>query len=142
MDLNNLQVVDLIKKNMRYQTAKERVISENLANATTPKYLAKDVAVPDFKKQVEANQTPKLAMRTTNEKHLTHQDAVMRRSNNAEFEVYTPKPTSPLTIDGNGVIIEDQLNQASKASGEYNRMITIYGKYMDMLKVANTKINA
>ena len=56
-------------------------------------------------------------------------------------EVYTPQPTTPLTIDGNGVIIEDQLNEASKASGEYNRMITIYNKYRTMLKTANTKIN-
>lgn len=142
MDLNNLQVVDLIKKNMRYQTAKERVISENLANSTTPGYLAKDVAVPDFKKQVEETQSQKLALQTTHENHLTHQDAVMRHSNNAEFEVYTPKPTSPLTIDGNGVIIEDQLNQANKASGEYNRMITIYTKYMEMLKAANSKISS
>ena len=46
-----------------------------------------------------------------------------------------------MTIDGNGVIIEDQLNEASKASGEYNRMITIYNKYRTMLKTANTKIN-
>ena len=141
MDLDNLQVVDLIKKNMRYQTAKERVISENLANSTTPNYLAKDVALPDFKNALAAEQTPKLEMVTTNPKHLTHDDAV-KKSADGEFVVYTPKPTSPLTIDGNGVIVEDQLNQASKASGEYNRMITIYGKYMDMLKLANTKINA
>lgn len=141
MDLNNLQVVDLIKKNMRYQTAKERVISENLANSTTPNYLAKDVALPDFKNALAAEQTHKLEMVKTNDKHLTHANAV-KKSDDGEFEVYTPKPTSPLTIDGNGVIIEDQLNQANKASGEYNRMITIYGKYMDMLKLANTKINA
>ena len=56
-------------------------------------------------------------------------------------EVYTPQPTTPLTIDGNGVIIEDQMNQANKTSGEYNRMITIYNKYRTMIKAANTKIN-
>lgn len=140
MDLNNLHVVDLIKKNMRYQAAKERVAAENIANSTTPKYLPKEVAEPDFKNALADVQTPKLEMVTTNAKHLTHDDAVTK-TEDGEFMVYTPKPTSPLTIDGNGVIIEDQLNQANKASGEYNRMITIYNSYQNMIKNANTKIN-
>ena len=55
--------------------------------------------------------------------------------------VYTPKPKDTLTIDGNGVILEDQMNEASKASSEYKRMITIYNSYKKMLSTANTKIN-
>ncbi len=140
MDLDNLQIVDLVKKNMRYQTAKQRVVAENIANATTPGYLPKAVAEPDFKNGLLNLQTPKLEMVTTNPKHLTHADAV-KNTDEDGFVVYTPKPTTPLTIDGNGVVLEDQLNQASKASGEYNRMITIYNKYRDMIKTANTKIN-
>ena len=46
-----------------------------------------------------------------------------------------------LTIDGNGVVLEDQLNEASKTKSDYNRMLTIYGKYKTMLQTANTKIN-
>ena len=140
MDLDNLQIVDLVKKNMRYQTARQRVAAENIANSTTPGYLPKAVAEPDFKNALINLQTPKLAMVTTNSKHLTS-DNMKSKTDDGEFVVYTPKPTSPLTIDGNGVIIEDQLNQANKASGEYNRMITIYNKYRDMIKAANTKIN-
>ena len=54
----------------------------------------------------------------------------------------TPKPDTALTIDGNGVVLEDQLNEVSKTKGDYNRMLTIYGKYKSMLQTANTKINA
>jgi len=62
--------------------------------------------------------------------------------NTAAGGVYTPKPDYALTIDGNGVIIEDQLNKVAETKGDYNRMLTIYGKYKSMLQTANTKINA
>ena len=44
-----------------------------------------------------------------------------------------------LTIDGNGVIIEDQLNKVAETKGDYNRMLTIYTSYRNMLKTANTQ---
>ena len=56
--------------------------------------------------------------------------------------VYTPEVTDPLSIDGNGVIIEDQLNEVSKTKGDYSRMLTIYSSFKTLVKTANTKINA
>ena len=45
-----------------------------------------------------------------------------------------------LTIDGNGVILEEQMNEASKASSEYNRMVTIYNAYKNLISTSNTRI--
>lgn len=132
MDLKNLTVLGMADRNMQYLAAKEKVIAGNIANASTPRYLAKDIEKPDFGDGMAAG----LPLKVTNSKHL----------NGANFgnnlKVYTPQPTSGLTIDGNGVILEDQMNQASKASSEYKRMITIYNKYNNMLKIAATKISA
>lgn len=132
MDLKNLTVLGLADRNMQYLAAKEKVIAGNIANASTPGYLAKDIEKPDFGDGPAAG----LTLKVTNSKHL----------NGANFgnnlKVYTPQPTSGLTIDGNGVILEDQMNKASKASSEYKRMITIYNKYNNMLKIAATKISA
>lgn len=132
MDLENLSVFNLAHQNMQYLTEKQRVIAGNLANSTTPDYLAKDVEKPNFSSELSNT----IAMKITNPMHMNG----IAKGGFAN-KVYTPKPTSPLTIDGNGVIVEDQLNEASKASGEYNRMITIYSKYRTMLKTAATKIN-
>lgn len=132
MDLENLSVFGLAHQNMQYLTEKQRVVAGNIANATTPDYLPQDVEKPNFGNTLNTH----LTMTQTNPKHLNG-------LGNGAFsnKIYTPKPTTPLTIDGNGVILEDQLNAASKASGEYNRMITIYGKYRNMLKTSATKIN-
>lgn len=132
MDLTNLSVVSLAHQNMRYLAEKERVVATNLANANTPGYLPQDVQKPTFSGELSKT----LALKTTNPMHMSGIGSVSFTN-----KVYTPTPKTPLTIDGNGVIVEEQLNEASKASGEYNRMITIYNKYRTMLRTANTKIN-
>ena len=62
-------------------------------------------------------------------------------SSRTGLKVHPAKIKDALTLDGNGVIIEDQMNEASKASAEYKKMITIYNSYKNMLKISNTKIN-
>ncbi|MBO5442994.1 MAG: hypothetical protein J6A33_04325 [Alphaproteobacteria bacterium] len=137
MDLNNLSVFNMANVNMKYLTERQKVLASNVANANTPGYLAKDIEKPSFSQFME--KIP-LRLNVTNEKHfaLLPSQMAAEKSNG----VYTPKPTAALTIDGNGVILEDQLNEVSKTKSEYNRMLTIYGKYKDLLSVANTKINA
>lgn len=132
MDLENLSVFNLAHQNMKYLTEREKVIAANVANANTPGYLPKDIEKPKFRDELKTS----LAMTLTNPLHMS---GIPQK--NEGFKVYTPKPDTPLTIDGNGVVIEDQLNEASKSKSEYNRLITIYGKYRDMLKTANTKIS-
>lgn len=136
MDLKNISVFNMANQNMQYLQAKQQVIAENIANASTPGYLARDVEKPSFEQEISA--TSGLKLSTTNSKHIS---SVGTKENSA-YRVYTPKPSEALTIDGNGVILEQQMNEASKASSEYKRMITIYNKYKSMIQMANTKISA
>lgn len=139
MDLKNLTVFSLASQNMRYLSAREKVIAANIANASTPNYLAQDIEKPSFLNEMQTNSTT-LGLQTTNAKHFGQLKSESAKQDNG-FKIYTPQPKSALTIDGNGVILEDQMNEASKASSEYKRMITIYNSYKNMLSVANTKIN-
>lgn len=136
MDLNNLSIINMAKANMDYLKERQVILAENVANANTPGYLAKDIEKPDFAQELKNT----VSMRVTNEMHFAGLPS--QGLGKAGYQVYTPKPTAALTIDGNGVILEDQLNEISKTKSEYNRMITLYGKYKSMLSVANTKINA
>ena len=141
MDLNNLTVFNMAKQNMNYLSLKEKVIAGNIANASTPNYLAKDITKPSFIDNIKVNK-PLLELNKTNSKHLGELKSVANKNQLKNMAViYTPKPTDSLTIDGNGVILEDQMNEASKASSEYKKMITIYNSYKKMLSTANTKIN-
>ena len=132
MDLNSLTVFAAANRNIKYQTERQKVLAANVANANTPGYLPKDLKRPDF----GSDFSTKLKMVLTNEKHLSGVG-----HGNGGYELYTPKPTTALTIDGNGVVLEDQINAISKSKSEYDRIITLYGKYQTMLNTANTKIN-
>ena len=132
MDLNSLAVFTAANQNIKYQTERQKVLAANVANANTPGYLPKDLKRPDFGSELSTQ----LKMVLTNEKHL-----VGVGNNYGGYKLYTPKPTTALTIDGNGVVLEDQMNQISKSKSEYDRIITLYGKYQTMLNTANTKIN-
>ena len=133
MDLNNLSIFNMANTEMAYLTERQKVLATNIANANTPHYLPKDLEEPSFANVLRTS----LPMTVTNEKHLSGLP-----SHNGGFRLYTPKSDTALTIDGNGVVLEDQMNEASKTKSDYNRVLTIYGKYKTMLQTANTKINA
>lgn len=128
MDLKNLDVFSAATKNMGYLSARQQVLAENVANANTPNYLARDVAKPSFEKELKAQ----IALNATNPKHFT-----APRNNIGMNRVYTPAPKEALSIDGNGVDIEYQMNEVSKTRGDYNQMLSIYNKYKAMIQVAN-----
>ena len=139
MDLKNLTVFSLANQNMRYLSAKERVIAGNIANASTPGYLPKDIERPEFLQTLEGKKQYPLS--ATNGRHFNKLQSSLHPETQSGFKVFTKKPHDALTIDGNGVILEEQMNEASKASSEYKRMITIYNSYKNMLSTATTKIN-
>lgn len=133
MDLNNLTVFSLANQDMKYLTERQKILAGNVANANTPGYLAKDLKKPKFSDELNSA----LQMTVTNEKHFTGLGG-----SSLSARVYTPKPTQPLTIDGNGVVLEDQLNEISKDKGEYTRVMTLYNTYKNMIKTAATKVSS
>ena len=142
VDLRNLTVFNMAGRNMQYLSAKQRVIAQNIANASTPGYLAKDIEQPAFLNGSSAGKTTLITgLTTTHEKHFASLKSVTDSRSRGGYRIYTPAPKDALTIDGNGVIVEDQMNEASKASNEYKKMINIYNKYKNMVSIANTKIN-
>jgi len=142
VDLRNLTVFNMAGRNMQYLSAKQRVIAQNIANASTPGYLAKTIEEPAFLNAATSSRATTITgLRTTHPKHYASLKSVTDATSRGGYKVYTATPKDALTIDGNGVIVEDQMNEASKASNEYKKMITIYNKYKNMISTANTKIN-
>lgn len=137
MDMSELSIVNLTRNKLNYLSERQKVIAANVANVNTPGYVAKDVEEPDFASMVKASQSPQMKMTVTNPKHM-----MTAPVQGGMYKVYTPKPDTALTIDGNGVNIEDQLNEASKVKGEHEKVLTIYNKYKSLLQTANTKINS
>lgn len=131
MDLNNLAIFTLAKTRMDYLAERKTVIADNVANADTPGYAARDLREVDFKSLAEEAAGQKAKVTRTHAAHLSGPDRVMgpyRESvNRRPFEV---------TLDKNGVVIEEQMLLLSRTRGAYERATTLFNKTKTMLRTA------
>ena len=58
MAFDDLPLVGLLKNRMRFLEARQKVLSENVANAETPGYRARDLRQPDFADMVGGGARP------------------------------------------------------------------------------------
>lgn len=130
MDLNNISFFKIANQEMQYLAERQNVLARNIANVNTPGYIAQDIQKPDFATELKSS----VSMNVTNKKHMTSSQV-----SSSGGGIYTPKPDFALTIDGNGVDLEDQLNKVSKTRSDYNKVTTIYNNYKNMLKLARSK---
>jgi len=129
MDLFNIPLFHRITERMNWLGAREKVIAQNVANADTPQYQPKDVVPLDF-----GDHLKKLAAvepERTDPKHIVGTippaDPVDSKKQRKTYE------TAPA---GNSVVLEEQMQKLSIAQADYNQMVNLYRKHVDMLKTA------
>ncbi len=119
--LENLTLLDLASGLARHATARHRVIAENVANADTPGYRARDV------KEFQAIVKESFAARATRPGHAGFG---ARPFAPQIFELALPP--SP---NGNTVNIEDQAVRAVQAQGQHSLAVAVYAKAIDILRL-------
>ena len=131
MDISKLKLFELMQTNLTYLGERHDVLSQNVANASVPGYVPKDVEKPDFEKMLNSAYSSESTLAVTNAKHIGGISATASGGsiveNDKPFEV---KPS------GNGVVLEDQVMELSKNSMEYQKTTNIYRRMMEMLKTA------
>ncbi|MEO1018035.1 MAG: flagellar basal body protein [Pseudomonadota bacterium] len=107
------------------------VLAQNLANADTPGYQARDVVKPNFERMVAAQgagQTTKLA--TTRIGHLSPLGEPSTSFRTREVDSFETSPT------GNGVVIEEQMQKLGETQTDYRLAANVYGKFKGFLRTA------
>jgi flagellar basal-body rod protein FlgB len=129
MDLFNIPLFHRITERMNWLGAREKVIATNIANADTPSYQPKDVVPLDF-----GDHLKKLAAvepERTDPKHMVGTvppaEPVDSKKQRKTYE------TAPA---GNSVVIEEQMMKLSQTQADYNQIVNLYRKHVDMLKTA------
>lgn len=118
---------------MRYLTQRQKVISQNVANADTPSYNAQDLQKVDFSRMLENVGTKnKMAVKleTSNAGHLLPVDA---SPNPREMTNRKPYEVNP---SGNGVDLEEQMMKSNDVQMNYSLMVNLYRDNMDMIRTA------
>lgn len=120
---------------MTYLAERQKVISQNIANADTPGYRAQDLPAFSFASALLGAQdptaAPPLQLAATNPGHLTDaasSDGVAQPSD--EAHPYALKP------NGNTVSLEEQMVKANDTGAAFDLASTAYAKSVALLRSA------
>jgi flagellar basal-body rod protein FlgB len=133
MDLNNMPLLAALSKKISWLTARQKVVTENVANADTPGFKASDLRPLDFRKElaeVTHSSTPKLAPTTTDPHHLVGTESAAR------LDPVVEKTTTDRDINGNTVSLEDEMMKVSDNASDYQLMTNLYKKQVALIKTA------
>ncbi|MBF0664305.1 MAG: flagellar basal body rod protein FlgB [Brevundimonas sp.] len=127
MAITDLPLLSQIKGRLTWLDQRQRVIAENVANADTPGYVGRDLSQPtDFASALSGG---RLQMTRTSAMHIAPAGSA------AQFEAHKA-PDSETTLDGNSVVVEEQMLKMAESRMAYDAAIGLYQKSMQMLRMA------
>lgn len=135
MDFGSIPLFSVMKSKLAYMSERQSVLAQNIANADTPGYQAMDIKTPNFKKMV-AIAGSQMQLKTTNEKHFSGLGGSSHNSN-----VIKRDSTYERNPNGNNVTIEEEMAKVAENQAEYQKVLNIYRKSVDMFKTAIGKNN-
>jgi flagellar basal-body rod protein FlgB len=128
MDIGQIPLFAALSKRMSWLTARQTVLAENVANANTPGYQAKDLKELDFKSLIGNG--------TSGSGPL--QLAADQAGHFAPTAANTPAPIVKVlddqSLDGNGVSLESQMMKVSTNAADYSLITTLYKQNISMIK--------
>lgn len=130
MAIADLPLLSQIKGRLSWLDERQRVIAENVANADTPGYVGRDLNQPaDFAAALRGGAGGGVQMVRTSAMHIAPAGSTAR------FEAHTA-PDSETTLDGNSVVVEEQMLKMAESRMAYDAAIGLYQKSMQMLRMA------
>jgi flagellar basal-body rod protein FlgB len=136
MDTSQIPLFAMLRQRLGYLGERQRVIAENVANADTPGYAPRDLKAFKFTAQLQSQQVG-LAMQPaqTSAGHLPGGSARSPGMSSGAFKAVKSVDTET-TLDGNSVVLEDQMIKMSEARMQYDAAIGFYQKSMALLRMA------
>jgi flagellar basal-body rod protein FlgB len=127
MDLPDVPLLSLLRQKMNWLSQRQDVLSQNVANADTPNYVARDLKPVDFSQMLKDDDGAHLLV--TNARHIAISPAAQ-----GAFEDYAaPGEASP---NGNAVSLEQEMIKVSDTQAQFQAATNLYAKAMSMMKTA------
>ena len=132
MDLSDIPLFSMLRGRLGYLNERQKIISENVANADTPNYRPHDLKPFSFEAQVKAAASSAGVQAMTQPGHMQAPNA--RRSLSGSKPIRAAD--SETTMDGNGVVLEEEMMKMTDARMNYDAAIGFYQKSLGMLRTA------
>jgi flagellar basal-body rod protein FlgB len=131
MAITDIPIFSMLRTKLQYSQERQRVLAENVANADTPNYRARDLKAPKFPDPTEmATVTaPRIALAQTEGGHMGALGGTSNFSA-ATKSGYEVRPT------GNAVNMEDEMIKVADNNMDYQAATALYTRSLNLIKTA------
>jgi len=130
MEMTDLPLMSMLKQRMTWLNQRQDVLSQNVANADTPKFVARDLKPLEFDRMVGGLAQSGTSMMTTNVRHIA-----LSTSRSGKFEDHET-PDQEFNPNGNAVALEVQMIKVSDTQAQFQAAANLYAKAMNMMRTA------
>src|ERR1700752_377566 len=130
MPISDIPILSMLRTRMQWHQARQEVLAEEVANADTPNYQAKELAPPASE---NALSTASIARDPTDPGHIAMQmngDSQFETDGTARYEI---RPR------GNSVTHEDEMMKVSSNQMDYEAAASLYTHSLALIKMAVDK---
>ncbi|MBI3709265.1 MAG: flagellar basal body rod protein FlgB [Proteobacteria bacterium] len=127
MDLTKLPLFAKIAQRMNWLGERQKVLSENIANADTPNFAARDLKPQKFENLLN-EKSGRVQPVATNPQHLV---AAGKAASTAALERGKSTET---TVAGNGVSLETEIMKMSETAMDYQLISNLYRKQLGLFR--------
>ncbi|HEY0302017.1 MAG TPA: flagellar basal body rod protein FlgB [Rhizomicrobium sp.] len=132
-NMEGMPLLAMLKQRMSWLSARQNVLAQNVANADTPGFTARDLKPVDFGDILKgATAAPQFrgGMTTTDPRHIS-----LKPAGAAAFGDFA-SPDVASNPNGNSVSLEQEMIRVADTQAEYQAASNLYAKAIDMMKTA------
>jgi flagellar basal-body rod protein FlgB len=130
MNLPEIPLLGILRERMSWLNAREGVLSQNVANADTPGYIARDIKPIDFGDILKGETKSEPALIVTDPRHIGVAPDTASGYENAASSDSESSPT------GNAVSLEQEMIKVADTQAQYAAAANLYSKAVGMMRTA------
>jgi flagellar basal-body rod protein FlgB len=125
MAISDIPILAMLRERMQWHEARQQVLAENVANADTPNYQAKDLAPPTFDGALSAS----LSLARTDPGHIASSGggSGFATDESGKYDI-TPR--------GNSVTHEDEMMKVASNQMDFEAAASMYTHSLALIKLA------
>jgi flagellar basal-body rod protein FlgB len=134
-DPTNITVFSLMKARLQMLGERQKVIAENVANVSTPGYVPNDIDQAGFAATLQRMSGKSSGAGRT--QLLAPEAGHMTPKGGASMGIHSKQsPDSESTLDGNAVVVEEQMMKIAETRMDFETMVGLYQKSLGLLRLA------
>ena len=130
MNLPDVPLMSMLRTRMNWLHQRQDVLAQNVANADTPGFVARDLKALDFNEAMRVSTSRMQGLTTTNARHIA-----IKPTSATKFEDFESRDVES-SPNGNAVSLEAEMIKVSDTQAQFQAAANIYAKAMSMMRTA------